>query len=83
MTQCDKDFFLLNTVTKCDLKVFGGKFILRKYLNNGLPFENKFPHKGKISLEYFLTVVVGLEAARTLLERIRSKRFVFNINTFF
>ena len=52
MTQCDKDFFLLNTVTKCELKSFGGKFILRKYLNNCLLFENKFENKGKISLEY-------------------------------
>ena len=36
---------------------FGGKFILRKYLNNCLPFENKFPHQRKISLEYLLLLL--------------------------
>ena len=52
MTQCEKDFFLLNTVTTCDLKNFDGKLTWRKYFNKCLPFENKFQHKGKISLEY-------------------------------
>ena len=52
MTQCDKDFFPLNTVTRWDFKHFGGKFISRKNLNICLPFENKFQHRGKICLEY-------------------------------
>ena len=52
MNQCDKDFFLLSTVSKCDLTILDGKFTWRKCLNNCFPFENKFQHKGKISLDY-------------------------------
>ena len=70
MTRCDKDFFPLNTVTRCDFKHFGGKFISRKNRNICLPFENKCQHKGKISLEYLENVsnVCGLLLLRKFCE---------------